>query len=403
MSGTAWSARAGADGARSSPRSWRCSRPAAPWPSTSRTSRCRSRAGSGGRRPPGRPTARARCRSTGTATPTTSGTPVVATRRASSTSVVNLGNTSYGRYVVVDHGGGWTTLHAHLLACVRDRRAAGRPGPGRSRCSATPAGRPDRTSTTSSGSTRSDRHAVFNGVRLHYNSWVRSRNCGDVPSSATGTATGAATSACSARQPSAGVYRERLPDGTRFVASFGRPTDQPVVGDWNGDGQTDLGVVRPDHGDVHAADAHRVQGARSRSDRPEPCRSRGTGTATAATTSASSGRPPTPSPCASPNGTFSTRVLRHRRQPARRRGLGRRRAVRGRGLRPGHDHLHAGDGRRWDRVGPLRHPHLGAGGRLLERATRSPTSASGIVGRRRSRSGSDRIAPTTITFGRPAD
>src|SRR6186997_1601714 len=43
------------------------------------------------------------------------GHPVVADAPGVVTSVVNLGDTSYGRYVVVDHGGGWTTLHAHLL------------------------------------------------------------------------------------------------------------------------------------------------------------------------------------------------------------------------------------------------------------------------------------------------
>jgi len=172
------------------------------------------------------------------------GHPVVADAPGVVTSVVNLGDTSYGRYVVVDHGGGWTTLHAHLLRAfvtvgqrVDQGQVIARLG-------------------NSGGSTgphlhyeqrldRSDRHAVFNGVRLHYNSWVRSRNCGDVAVVGDWNGDRRSDVGVFARQPSAGVYRERLPDGTRFVASFGRPTDQPVVGDWNGDGQTDLGAFDP--------------------------------------------------------------------------------------------------------------------------------------------------------------
>ena len=39
---------------------------------------------------------------------------VVASAAGTVSTVRNLGNTSYGRYVVVDHGGGWTTYYAHL-------------------------------------------------------------------------------------------------------------------------------------------------------------------------------------------------------------------------------------------------------------------------------------------------
>lgn len=42
------------------------------------------------------------------------GDPVVASAAGRVTVVRNLGNTSYGRYVVIDHGGGWTTYYAHL-------------------------------------------------------------------------------------------------------------------------------------------------------------------------------------------------------------------------------------------------------------------------------------------------
>jgi murein DD-endopeptidase MepM/ murein hydrolase activator NlpD len=42
------------------------------------------------------------------------GDPVVASAAGTVSVVRNLGNTSYGRYVVVDHGGGWTSYYAHL-------------------------------------------------------------------------------------------------------------------------------------------------------------------------------------------------------------------------------------------------------------------------------------------------
>lgn len=42
------------------------------------------------------------------------GDPVVASAAGTVTTVRNLGNTSYGRYVVISHGDGWTTYYAHL-------------------------------------------------------------------------------------------------------------------------------------------------------------------------------------------------------------------------------------------------------------------------------------------------
>lgn len=42
------------------------------------------------------------------------GDPVVASAAGKVTVVRNLGNTSYGKYIIIDHGGGWQTLYAHL-------------------------------------------------------------------------------------------------------------------------------------------------------------------------------------------------------------------------------------------------------------------------------------------------
>jgi hypothetical protein len=169
---------------------------------------------------------------------------VVATAPGIVASVVDLGDTSYGLYVVVDHGGGWTTLHAHLLKAfvvpgqrVDDGQVIALLG----------------NSGGSSGAhlhyeqrlDRSDRHAVFNGNRFDYGSWLRSRNCADVP--VVGDWNGDQTSDVGAfgHQRETGVFRQRLPSGGRDVVSLGRPTDTPVVGDWNGDGNSDLGVWRP--------------------------------------------------------------------------------------------------------------------------------------------------------------
>lgn len=42
------------------------------------------------------------------------GDAVVASAGGTAVTVKNLGNTSYGRYIVIDHGGGWKTYYAHL-------------------------------------------------------------------------------------------------------------------------------------------------------------------------------------------------------------------------------------------------------------------------------------------------
>lgn len=57
-----------------------------------------------------------------------SGDKVVAAAPGRVSKVRNLGNTSYGKYVVIDHGGGWSTLYAHLnrySVGVGDRVAQG--------------------------------------------------------------------------------------------------------------------------------------------------------------------------------------------------------------------------------------------------------------------------------------
>lgn len=156
------------------------------------------------------------------------------------TTVTDAGDTSYGKYVIVDHGGGWTTLFAHLDAqwVVQGQRID--------------QGQYIGLLGTSGGSSgphlhfeerlnRVDQPAVFHGERLVYNTEITSRNCGDVP--VVGDWNGD-------RETDLGVYRQaatpkfrlRQPDGTATVVSSGAPTAEPVTGDWNGDGVADLGT-----------------------------------------------------------------------------------------------------------------------------------------------------------------
>ncbi|MED2970807.1 Peptidase family M23 [Bacillus sp. OV194] len=44
------------------------------------------------------------------------GDTVIASAAGKVVKVKNLGNRSYGRYIVIDHGGGWQTLYGHLSA-----------------------------------------------------------------------------------------------------------------------------------------------------------------------------------------------------------------------------------------------------------------------------------------------
>ena len=96
------------------------------------------------------------------------------------TTVADSGGSSYGKYVVIDHGGGWSTLFAHL-----DEQwvVQGQP---------IDQGQYVGLLGTSGGSTgphlhfeeslnRVNQQAVFHGKKLEYNTEIKFRSCGDVP------------------------------------------------------------------------------------------------------------------------------------------------------------------------------------------------------------------------------
>jgi Peptidase family M23 len=168
---------------------------------------------------------------------------VVATAPGVVASVVDLGSSSYGLYIVIDHGAGWTTLHAHLdrAFVVAGQRVD--------------AGQVIALLGSSGNSTgahlhyeqrlnSADQHGVFDGTSFKYGSWLTSDNCAEVP--VVGNWSGGPRSEVGvfSRKVGTAVFRERLSPSANSKSSFGVATDQPVVGDWDGDGRTDLGVYR---------------------------------------------------------------------------------------------------------------------------------------------------------------
>ncbi|MGA8209862.1 MAG: peptidoglycan DD-metalloendopeptidase family protein, partial [Nocardioidaceae bacterium] len=170
------------------------------------------------------------------------GAVVVAAAPGVVTSVVDLGNRSYGRYVVVDHGNGRTTLYAHLSAFWTTTGATVDQG--------TPIG----LVGSSGGSTGPHLHFEERLDRRDHRAWFHrqlfvmgrtqaSTNCGDAPVVGDWDGNGTVNVGVRRREVTP-TFRLKRPGRRTLVVPFGLPTDQPVSGDWDGNGTTDVGVRR---------------------------------------------------------------------------------------------------------------------------------------------------------------
>ena len=167
------------------------------------------------------------------------GDPVVASAAGVVTRVENLGSRSYGLFLIVDHGGGETTLYAHLSA---EFVTVGQ---------TVDQGELIAAVGSSGGSTGphlhyeqrlngTDYQAWFHDVPFQMNTTLRSRNCVDTPLAGDWNGDGVAQIGLFRR---AALPKFRLAWGADVrVVPFGGPTDTPLVGDWDGDGISDQGV-----------------------------------------------------------------------------------------------------------------------------------------------------------------
>ncbi len=169
---------------------------------------------------------------------------VTATAPGVVTRVANTGSTSYGQYIIVDHGDGYNSLYAHMHAQyvttgqrVDQGHVLGLVG-------------------SSGGSTGPHLHfeeklwsqvqrPYFHQSAYSFGSTLTSRNCPDVPLAGNFNGSGGDEWAVYRRAPGNGVFRIYREGAKPLRITLGYGADTPVVGDWDGNGKTDVGVRRP--------------------------------------------------------------------------------------------------------------------------------------------------------------
>lgn len=169
--------------------------------------------------------------------------PVVASASGTVTIADRIADSGYGRWVVVDHGNGEKSLYAHLNTVtvtvgqyVDQGAQVGTVG------STGNSSGPHLHFEEREGSTVIP--PFFHQLRFAFGTSLASRNCVDVPLAGDWNRDGIDQLTIFRREDPASflIYR---PGGDPRVREFGRATDDPVLGDWDGNGGANLGVRTP--------------------------------------------------------------------------------------------------------------------------------------------------------------
>jgi hypothetical protein len=168
------------------------------------------------------------------------GDAVVAAAPGVVTTAVPNGTRGYGRYVVIDHGNGESSLYAHLQIV--------NVGVGQPVDQGTLLGLVGDTGNATGPHLHFEERLngvdvtpYFHGAQFVFGSTQQSQNCPDVPLA--GNFVGTAPAEMAVYDRATATFQIRGPQG-RVDVRFGQGTDQPVVGDWDGDGVTNVGVRR---------------------------------------------------------------------------------------------------------------------------------------------------------------
>ena len=146
---------------------------------------------------------------------------------------------SYGNYVVVDHGGGFTTLYAHLRGIATTVGTVLDQGDLVGYVGATG----NVTGPHLHFEERKDGAyfaPYFHRKKFSIGSTATSANCGDRPIVGDWDGNGRSDVGIYRYTPTGGQFQLQKPSSIRSFV-WGSPGDTPLVGDWNGDGVTEVG------------------------------------------------------------------------------------------------------------------------------------------------------------------
>ncbi len=170
------------------------------------------------------------------------GAPVVAAASGVVTTSYATPKGGYGRWVVIDHGNGESSVYAHLASVVV---AVGQ---------RVDQGAMIGTLGDSGNASGAHLHFEEKDGRSVVQAWfagsafksgaLTSKNCVDVPLA--GNFAGDRVSEVAVfRRARKSSFSINLGTGTPLTVTFGKAFDEPLLGDWNGDGQLDVGVRTP--------------------------------------------------------------------------------------------------------------------------------------------------------------
>jgi hypothetical protein len=169
--------------------------------------------------------------------------PVVAAA-AGTVAVAESGSSGYGRWVMLDHGNGETTIYAHLNSLAVSL--------GQTVDQGVLLGTLGDTGNATGPHlhfeerlSRIDISAWFHGAAFEYGGTLTSQNCVDVPTAGNFVG-GPEAEPVVFRRATRATFQVQRSGKTPKVIRFGTSTDQPIVGDWDGDGRSNPGVRTPE-------------------------------------------------------------------------------------------------------------------------------------------------------------